>query len=165
MTWTEITETDFKLSFVLSVVQNEDASDEAEASSSNPSCLSVSSALSLICVLICVVRKQNKQLPFCPFHSDVPCKKKASMVSSICGCIYVCYVWHFDSHLQYLPGQKVDDDPEKKTKKRPWKRSSCRRSNSARLVRNVSKIQIWCTSTFALQTDVNTLGWICVCSV
>lgn len=77
MTWTEITETDFKLSFVLSVVQNEDASDEAEASSSNPSCLSVSSALSLICVLICVVWKQNKQLPFCPFHSDVPCKKKS----------------------------------------------------------------------------------------
>lgn len=112
-----------------------------------PVCLSRQLCLSFVFLSVLYGSKISSCI-FCTFRSDVPCKKKKkSMVSSICGCISVCLVWHFDSHLQYLPGQRVDDDPEKKMKKRPWRRSSCRRSNSARLVRNVSNMQKWCPST------------------
>lgn len=116
-------------------------SDEAEASSSNPP-VYLSRQLCLSFVFLSVLC--GSKISSC--HSVQMCHANKSMVSSICGRA-MCVVWYFDSHLQYLPGQKVDDDPKKKTKKRPWRRSSCRKSNSARLVRNVSKIQKWCTST------------------
>lgn len=105
-----------------------------------PVCLSRQLCLSFVFLSVSCGSKISSCLSV-PFIRMCRAKnKKKSMVSFICGCIHVCFVWHFDSHLQYLPGQRVDDDPEKKTKKRPWKRSSCRRSNSARLVRNASKI-------------------------
>lgn len=154
MIWTEITETDFKLGFVFSVSYRAICLWNTlkwwpkwwSGNILHKPLLFVClvSSVSHVCLSLCFPLQWNKisschsvcQNPNCPFHFDVLYEKQCSTGSSICGCIYISYVWHSDSHLQHLPGQKGADDPEKKKRKKPWKRSSCRRSNSARFVRH-----------------------------
>lgn len=90
--------------FLYRTLSNEDQSDEVETSSTNPSCFCLSRQLCLTFVFISVFTtaiKQNKQLSFCPSETKLSLsfrcsvqEKKSSMVSSICGCIHMCYVRH-----------------------------------------------------------------------
>lgn len=109
MIWTEITETDFKLSFVFSVSHcatclSKTLKWRPEWWSGNlpsqtpPVCLV--SSVSHLCLSLCFPLQWSKisschsvcQNPNCPFHSDVLYQNQCSTGSSICGCIYCILV-------------------------------------------------------------------------
>lgn len=126
MTWTEITETDFKLSFCLvcRALRKHSKTKTRVVKQQHPLrtppvCLSRQLCLSFVFLSVLDGSKTSSS-QFWSFHPDVSCKKKKkkkSMVSSVCGCISVCFGWHFPLSSAVPTGSREEDEEEALKKK------------------------------------------------